>query len=206
MSISDFGSAASLAGPAAMGAASSIALPTSASALTSAGLGLVTGSAFRHLGLSMRFNVTVDGWNLGHWTSCEGLKVEFEYETVISGGDYATPHYLPKAVKFEAVTLKRAVESPYSAAVQQWLALVAQQWKSGGEPTGTTVLITLMDVFQDLTSPAASWQLTGAFPKSWSGPSLDAKKKEIATETLVLAHRGFLVAAPPVPSLPVSLP
>lgn len=198
MSISDF--AAGAAGP--LAAAAPMAM-TGASSLASAGLSMVTGSAFRHLGLAMRFQVVADGINLGAWTSCEGLKVVFEYDTVISGGDYATPHYLPKSVAFDPVTLKRAVENPHSATVQRWLSQIAQQWQSGVEATGTTVTITLLDVYQDLINPAASWTLANAFPKSWSGPTLGAKSSEIATETLVLAHQGFLVPAPPVP---VSLP
>lgn len=169
--------------PQAVGAAMPAGLPTA---------GPVGG--FRRLGLAMRFHVRIDlGFDLGHWTSCEGLKVEFKYDTFRQGGDYSTSHVLPQYVSYAPVTLKRAVESPYSATVQQWLSLVAEEWQSGGPPgIGKDVTITLLDIYQSMETYAARWVLAGAFPVSWSGPSLSAKSSEIATETLVLEHSGFL--------------
>jgi phage tail-like protein len=38
----------------------------------------------------------------------------------------------------------------------------------------------------------ASWNLTGVYPSKWTGPSLDANGKAVATETLELVHNGFL--------------
>jgi len=37
-----------------------------------------------------------------------------------------------------------------------------------------------------------SWKLKGVYPVKWKGPNLNAKGHEIATETLELAHEGFL--------------
>jgi phage tail-like protein len=176
-------------------------LPRAMGSVTPGGLtpsALSAVSGFRHLGLAMRFHVQIDlGFDLGHWTSCEGLKVDFECETIHEGGDYANAHVLPKHVTYPAVTLKRAVERPYSATVQRWLSLVAEEWQKGGEPEiGATVTITLLDVYQDMENYAAQWVLANAFPKSWSGPSMIAKSLDIATETLVLEHSGFLGSAP----------
>ncbi|HUD37099.1 MAG TPA: phage tail protein [Streptosporangiaceae bacterium] len=153
---------------------------------------------FPHLGLAMRFKVEVTdleaGVSLGNWTSCEGLRVEFKYEAIRSGGDYASTHFLPSHVAYGQVTLRRAVETQYSRQIKNWLALFATQWESAeGEPTlGTTVTISLFDVYQDPIAPAAQWQLQNAFPVSWTGPSMNAKSSEIASETLVLEHSGFL--------------
>jgi phage tail-like protein len=181
-----------IATPAAAGSAASTAV--------SAGRSLASElTQFRHLGLAMRFKVEVSdlglpGMDLGNWTACEGLKVDFKYDSIRSGGDYATSHILPQVIVFGPVTLRRAVESPYSKTVQLWLSRVAAQWQAGtGEPNlGTTVTITMFDVYQNPEAPAASWQLQNAFPVSWAGPSMSAKGGEIAMETLVLEHDGFL--------------
>lgn len=149
-------------------------------------------SEFPRVGLSMRFQVLVDHeYDLGRWTSCEGLKVDFEFESVRSGGDYGRTYVFPKVVTFGKVTLKRAVESGQYERVRQWLRDVAAQWLNGnGQPiTGTTVTIIVLDVYQE---QAALWQLQNAFPVSWSGPSLGTKTSDIASETLVLEHDGFL--------------
>ncbi len=196
--MSEFASAAQIALP----QAATLAAPgTAASSAVSAARGLASSvSTFPNIGLSMRFIVEVTGSNfgrvnLGGWTSCEGLKVEFKYDTIRSGGDYGNPHILPQHISFSPVTLKRAVERPYSQRVQLWLTQVATEWTQGpGEPNiGTTVTISLLDVYQNDELPAAQWQLQNAFPVAWSGPSMNAKSNEIAYETLVLEHEGFLV-------------
>jgi phage tail-like protein len=155
----------------------------------------------RRLGLSMRFQVVVGSgggaMSLGHWTSCEGLKVEFKCDPFFEGGDYATPHLLLKNVEYAQVTLKRAVEQPYSATVQDWLGMVAAAWQAGDTSLiGQPVVISLLDAFQLPANPAAEWVLTDAFPVSWAGPSMTAKSTDVATETLVLRHSGFLGNTP----------
>ena len=194
MSISDFASAAQIAMP-----GMSLSAPGSlASTAVSAGQSGLAGLAqFRRVGLAMRFKVEVAAAGviqLGSWTSCEGLKVEFKYESVRAGGEYDDTHVLPLHVSYGPVTLKRAVEPPYSTAVQDWLKSVATEWTQGmGEAAvGKAVTITLFDVYQNIAKPAAQWTLQNAFPMSWSGPSMTAKTNEIAMETLVLEHSGFL--------------
>jgi hypothetical protein len=41
----------------------------------------------------------------------------------------------------------------------------------------------------------ASWALSGVVPVRWSGPQLSADSPKVATETLELAHHGFLSTA-----------
>ena len=36
------------------------------------------------------------------------------------------------------------------------------------------------------------WNLTGVIPVKWTGPSFSADSAKVATETLELAHHGFL--------------
>lgn len=186
MTISDFASVAQGAMPSA----------PDISAAASAGRSLISGvSAFARIGLAMRFQVTVigAGLELGYWSSCDGLKVDFKFESVRAGGSYAATHVLPQVVSYSPVTLKRAVLKPYSDSVQDWLKLVAAQWQTaeGEFSASTEVQIDLYDVYQDY--PAASWLLQKAFPSSWSGPSMNAKSGEIAMETLIIEHDGFLV-------------
>lgn len=194
MSISDFASAAQIALP-------HVATPTAPGSVVSA---IVSGARqgakpFRHLGLAMRFKVDVlgvgtEGLGLGFWTSCEGLKVEFKFEPVRSGGDYLNSYALPLNVSYPQVTLKRAMEKKQSDAVRSWLNQVAAEWRGAGDVSkvGKIVMISLLDVYLDPEEPVATWNLHNAFPSSWSGPSMNAKSNEIATETLVLEHDGFL--------------
>src|SRR5215469_561013 len=194
MSFSDFASAAQVALP-------QVATPSTPGSLVSS---IVSGARqgakpFRHLGLTMRFKVDVlgvgsQGLGLGLWTACEGLKVDFKFEPVHSGGDYLNSYALPLNVSYPPVTLKRAMEKKHSDAVRSWLNRVATEWRGAGDVSkiGKIVTISLLDVYLDPEEPVATWNLHNAFPSSWSGPSMGAKTNDIATETLVLEHDGFL--------------
>ena len=69
------------------------------------------------LGLSFRFDVHVDGIDLGGWASCTGLKVDFELFKFLEGGPTPTPagagsnHY-------DKLTLTRAMTRDDSAKVR----------------------------------------------------------------------------------------
>lgn len=194
MSFPDIASAAQIAMP-------QLATPAVAgsgvSTAASAGRTLMSGvSGFSRVGLAMRFRakVTELGLDLGDWSSCDGLRVDFKFDAVRSGGEYTSTHVLPLTVSYSPVVLKRAVRKPYSDSLQTWLKSIATQWQNaeGEINVGTSVTISLLDVYQDTAMPAATWQLQSAFPSSWSGPSLNAKGGDVAMETLVLEHDGFL--------------
>lgn len=195
MTIPDFASAAQLTVP----SVAQPATPGSAvSTAVSAGRTMASEVArFSPVGLTMRFKVTVSNYGtLGHWTSCDGLKVDFKYDAVRSGGEYGTTHVLPQNVVFGPVTLKRAVEAVYTDKVRAWLMTMNMIWcaDEGEFTTDNVVLIELFDVYQKI--PVARWPLENAFPVSWSGPQLNARTNEVATETLVIEHSGFLASLP----------
>lgn len=151
---------------------------------------------FRKYGMAMRFNVTIDGLALGHWASCEGLKVEFTTESVKDGGHYDYEPALPAALKYSAITLRRAMIKSDSDQVMKWLETAAAQWTNYDGTTDPyrdrddgTAQITLLDVYGGTVQ---NWKLRGVRPSSWSGPSLTAEQSKVAVETLVIEHQGFL--------------
>ena len=40
----------------------------------------------------------------------------------------------------------------------------------------------------------ATWNLRGVVPVRWTGPSLNVESPKVATETIEIAHHGFLPA------------
>jgi len=134
-------------------------------------------------GLASRFQVVIDGQDLGAWSKCSGLEVDFQHETYEELGNNAFVHFLPKAAKYTPITLQRACTSEESNALQVWLGTMVMQ------PTKGTACITLHDGAQ---GEVITWTLTGVFPKKWTGPQLEGKSQEMAIETLVLSHEGFL--------------
>jgi phage tail-like protein len=136
------------------------------------------------LGMAMRFEVTIDDMPLGGWARCEGLAVDFEYFAYREGGNNSHLPLLPDVVKYSDVVLVRALNAQDSAQVMSWLATKARKFKPG------TGVITLFDAHQQ---PVATWSLRNVCPRKWTGPRLQADfGAGVATETLVLAHEGFL--------------
>ncbi len=134
-------------------------------------------------GLAARFQVIIDGQDLGSWSKCTGLEVDFQHESYEELGNNAFTHFLPKGAKYSPLILQRACTPEESVALQGWLSSMVSQ------PTKGTACITLHDAAQ---REVISWTLAGVFPKKWTGPQLEGKSTEMAMETLELAHEGFL--------------
>jgi phage tail-like protein len=140
-------------------------------------------------GTAFRFSVTIDGTDLGAFTSCEGLAAEYEIEPYHEGGENAYEHRLPGRLKYPNIKLSRPVDAksagPGSLAV--WFSRIHQL---GGKTGSTkTASITAFDADGEVI---ARWSLLGAYPCRWTGPNFSADGNMTVKETLELAHHGFL--------------
>lgn len=135
------------------------------------------------LGLSLRYMVIIDGQtSLGEWTKCEGLAVEYDVFEYAEGGNNSFTYRFPGRRKYTNIKLTRAIDTS-TGAVMAWLASIQ------AKAVGTTAQITVLDSTGDVVF---AWNLIGVFPVKWTGPTLDAGAKSVATETLELVHNGFL--------------
>lgn len=155
-------------------------------------------SAYPRAGMTMRFHVSLDDpdTNLGMWSSCRGLHVQFASKEITEGGQYCDRTLLPERVEYSTVTLARMMTQADSPRLQAWLARVAEQWTgyeysngSADAYQGQNVTIRLFD-HQGLL--VTGWVLQHAVPKEWTGPDLDASSNSVAIEKLTFEHTGFL--------------
>lgn len=144
------------------------------------------------LGLAMRFRCSVDGIDLGSWSSCAGLAVEFKSRRVAEGGNYEYSVILPERVEYRAVTLRRAMSQQESAIVQGWLQAMVGGWYNAANPRDFGPRTALIELFDATGSAVASWTLRNVYPSKWTGPDLDATGNRVALEALELVHEGFL--------------
>ncbi|MBE1577849.1 phage tail protein [Amycolatopsis roodepoortensis] len=123
--------------------------------------------------------------NLGAFSSCDGLGCEFVMEQREEGGNNGMVWQLPTRIKYSNVKLSRPVTEA-SSQITKWFADMA-----GGiqRKTATIEARTLEGTV------IASWSLEGVVPVRWSGPQLSPDSPKVATETLELAHHGFLSPA-----------
>lgn len=128
------------------------------------------------------FKVVVDGRHLGAFTACDGIGCEVVVEQREEGGNNGFTHQLAGRIKYTNVKLTRPVDAD-TAKIAKWFASL------NGVVKRTTATIEAMTA--DGTS-VHTWQLTGVIPVRWTGPSLSVDSAKVATETLELAHHGFL--------------
>jgi phage tail-like protein len=136
--------------------------------------------------LGLRFHVTVDKGekDLGTWTKCDGLSVEWEFHEYKEGGLNTYTHRIPSRAKYTNLKLTRPVDQG-SKTVTDWLRDLQKK------VTRHTAEVSVITPDGDTL---AQWNLTGVYPVRWTGPSLDTGSNQVATETLELSHNGFLEA------------
>jgi phage tail-like protein len=137
----------------------------------------------REMALSVCFSVEVgDEASLGSFNSCDGLGCEVVIEQREEGGNNGFVWQLPTRVKYGNVKLTRPV-SQDSAKLTAWLVSFA---------TGVKRQTATISARGPDNQIVASWSLDGVIPVRWSGPQLSPDSPKVATETIELAHHGFL--------------
>ena len=138
--------------------------------------------------LTSTFIVDVDGDPVGRFLEVSGLEMSIEVEEIVEGGNNDFVHKVPGRIKWPNITFKRGITQ--SDNLIEWMR------KSSGEVfdanantlTRSTVGITMLS---SSGWPLREWQVEGAFPVSWKGPSFSARDDDALTEELEIAHHGF---------------
>ena len=130
------------------------------------------------------FSVQVDKDDLGSFNSCEGLGCEFVIEQREEGGNNGMVWQLPTRIKYPNVKLTRPVTRD-SQKITNWIA---------GMSAGIKRRTAIIEAKTLEGTTIASWSLSEVIPVRWTGPQLSAEQTKVATETLELAHHGFLDA------------
>lgn len=135
--------------------------------------------------LSVAFVVKIDNYNLGAFTGCEGLGCEVVMETRDEGGNNGFVWQLPTKVKYSNIKLSRPLGKD-TQKIAKWLAGMTSGYE---RRTGT------IEAMRADGKVIATWALDGIVPVRWSGPSLSSDSPKVLTETVEIAHHGFIAAA-----------
>jgi phage tail-like protein len=136
--------------------------------------------------VGLRFEVIVDGVDIGSFTGCEGLGAEYEVFEYQEGGENGYIHRIPGRLKFTPIKLTRPVDARSDSA-SGGLATWFTKLKTSVERK--TASITALDAYGQ---KIAQWNLEGVYPSRWTDPSLAADNNSVPKETLELAHHGFI--------------
>ena len=132
--------------------------------------------------ISVAFTITIDGQDLGAFSQCDGLGCEVEVMSKPEGGNNQFIHQLPGRIKYTNIKLTRPINGD-SEKVARWFAGMA----TGVKRTGAEIVAMTLD-----GKRVAQWSLIGVVPIRWTGPQFSLDSPKVATETLELAHHGFL--------------
>ena len=132
--------------------------------------------------VSVCFSVTIGNQELGTFSSCEGLGVEVVLEQREEGGFNSQVWQLPTRLKYTNIKLTRPL-SDQTKKIAEWFASMT---------TGVMRRTATITARNALNEPVAVWNLSGVVPVRWTGPSLNVDSPKVATETLEIAHHGFL--------------
>jgi phage tail-like protein len=138
--------------------------------------------------IGLRFEVTVDGIDIGSFSGCEGLGAEYEVFEYQEGGENGYVHRIPGRLKYTPVKLTRPLDAR-SRMGAGGLATWFSQLKISMKHCRKTASITALDA---RGNQIAQWNLVDVYPSRWTGPSLGADSNSVPKETLELAHNGFI--------------
>ena len=131
---------------------------------------------------NFNFLVEIDGIAQASFSECSGLEATTESIETREGGDNTTVRKLPGKTTYSDITLKWGLTA--STELWAWRQRVIDG--SVDRKNGSIVVYDLAN-----KNEVARWNFVRAWPMKWDGPTFDAKGKDIAVETLVLAHEGI---------------
>jgi phage tail-like protein len=147
---------------------------------TSNGSPARTGDPKRPLG-ELTFRVEVQGRNIGQFAECTGLSVEYDVTEYSEGGNNEFVHKLRGRIKYPNVTLKRGVTDE-----DQLLRWFYSSQRPSQRPLLTITMLNLR------SEPVRHFGLSAAQPVRWTGPNATSSSSSPATESLEIAHEGFV--------------
>lgn len=130
------------------------------------------------------FVVRIDDVNLGAFNGCQGLGCEVVVERREEGGNNGYVWQLPSRITYPDITLTRPLRKE-TEQVARWFA---------GVTTGVTRKTATIQAMRADGTVVGQWSLLDVVPVRWTGPTLDPSLPGVATETVVIAHHGFLDA------------
>jgi phage tail-like protein len=128
------------------------------------------------------FKLLINNVTEGHFTEVGGLGVKIERISYREAGNGNIVRAIPGRVAYPPVLLRFGLTG--SAELWDWLMSAVE-----GKVSRRNASIVMLD--SSGITETLRWNLLNAWPQEWYGAQLDAMSRELAIETLVLAHEGL---------------
>jgi phage tail-like protein len=128
------------------------------------------------------FKLLINNVTEGHFTEVAGLGVQVERISYREAGNNAVVRAIPGRVTYGSIALRYGLTA--SQELWDWLMTAVE-----GRVSRRNVSIVMLDPAG--ATEVLRWNLINAWPQEWYGSPLDAMSRELAIESLVLAHEGL---------------
>lgn len=133
---------------------------------------------------AFRFHIEIKGIIEGMFTDCSGLEAKRKVFTYKEGGVNNYTHQLPDQIEYSTVKLKRGLGTPE---LFNWF----MEGVLDGKVRQTNISILVFGYTENGIEVVCRWDLERAYPIKWTGPALKTNSKNVAIETLEIAHHGL---------------
>ena len=131
----------------------------------------------RHIGSN--FSVLIAPIELrGNFSAVSGLGAELEYEEIYEGGNFTSPIYLPKGMRYSNIVLQRGTVSLEPLSL--WFTQVQT-----GMHLRYPMIITMMD---STRMPVKIWTVLDVMPVKIEYSSLNALSDSVSITSIELIH------------------
>jgi phage tail-like protein len=130
---------------------------------------------------SSYYTVEIENKQVGRFSECSGLSVEYETYSYAEGGLQDHIHVFRGHRRYPNIVLKKGVTNENK--LLEWLLGADNRDRRG------TITIKLLDARGQALH---TWAFAGAVPIRWEGPSLGAGRSAVASEVLEIAHAGLV--------------
>lgn len=133
---------------------------------------------------SYNFRIEIDGITRGAFQECSSPGSDQESVEYREGTDPTTARKLPGLVSYGDITLRWGVTD--DTTLFDW-----RKQAIDGKVERKNVSIVLMN---DAGDEVVRWNLRECWPRTYTGPDLNATTSTVAVESVVLAHEGMTIA------------
>ncbi len=131
-----------------------------------------------------KFWVEIESIIVAQFQECSGLRLERTVETLEEGGVNDHLQILPGRNKYSNIVLKNGMLE--SDSLWKWY----QEGLYDAKVKRINFSILLRDVKGDVVK---RWNVVEGFPVKWEGPTFNSDSRDVAVETLEIAHHGLLM-------------
>lgn len=136
---------------------------------------------------AFNFGLEIEGIVGSYFTECSGLTATMEVFEYKEGGQNAYTHKLPGRTTYGNVTLKWGMTDDMD--LWKWYEKIRDWVTNKAGPNVPRKDVSIIQFDAESKSQQRRWDLIGAYPVKWVGPTYNTGQSQMSVESVELAFR-----------------